>query len=287
VKQVMLGVDFNAWRTAAREALHSGFRPEDIDFQDGTVPTPLSLALEADEAPHGPPMEHPRVTRQFLEVAQVVAVHRDPARWNLLYRVLYRLQSEPELLKIETDDDVTELLRLKAQVQRDLHRMQAFVQFRKVLEPGTPGERPVVVDEPVLVGAEAGEEHHLVLLTPTPFGPVEREIEGCAADSALGAGAEGAECEHFVAWYQPEHRILPMAAPFFAERFAILRWTILTPDASVTWDPAQKKLTFGAGVPFESAPAEDELEALWRSYYASLYDRARLNSAERDAAGAG
>jgi uracil-DNA glycosylase family protein len=277
---VVLEADFDVWRAAAREALHAGYRPEDIEFEDGTVPAPLNLALETDEAPHGERMEHPRVTKQFLEVAQVAAVHRDPERWNLLYRILYRLQGEADLLKIETDDDVTELLRLKAQVQRDLHKMHAFVRFRKVMAPGTPGERPVVVDEPVLVGAGEGDEHHLVLQTPTPFGPVEREIEGCAADSALGVGSNpGAEdCEHFVAWYQPDHRILPMAAPFFAERFAIMRWTILTPDASVTWDPGRKKLTFGAGVPRESAPAEDELEALWRSYYASIYNPARLNT---------
>ncbi len=280
MKRVVLEAEFGAWRGAAREALHAGYRPEDIDFEDGTVPAPLSLALELDESPHGQPMEHPRVTKQFLEVAQVAAVHRDAGRWNLLYRVLHRLQREPELLKIETDDDVTELLRLKAQVQRDLHKMHAFVRFRKVLEPGTPGERPVVVDEPVLVGAGGGEEHHLMLQTPTPFGPVEREIEGCDADSALGSGgsAADAECEHFVAWYQPDHRILPMAAPFFAERFSVMRWTILTPDASVTWDPGLKKLTFGAGVPRESAPAEDELESLWRSYYASIYNPARLNT---------
>jgi DNA polymerase len=276
VKRVVLEADFGAWRAAAREALHAGYLPDDIDFEDGTVPAPLSLALELDDAPHGQPMEHPRVTKQFLEIAQVAAVHRDPARWNLLYRVLHRLQREPELLKIETDDDVTGLLRLKAQVQRDLHKMHAFVRFRKVLEPGTPGERPVVVDEPVLVGAGAGEQHHLVLQTPTPFGTVEREIEGCDADLALGAGAE--DCEHFVAWYQPDHRILKLAAPFFAERFSVMRWTILTPDESATWDPALKKLTFGAGVPRESAPTEDELEALWRSYYASIYNPARLNT---------
>jgi DNA polymerase len=276
LKRVVLPADFDAWRAAAREALYAGYSPEDIDFEDGTVPVPLSLALELDEAPHGQPMEHPRVTRQFLEVAQIAAVHRDPARWNLLYRVLFRLQTEPELLQIETDDDVTGLLRLKAQVQRDLHKMHAFVRFRKVLEPGTPGERPVVIDEPVLVGAGAGEQHHLVLQTPTPFGPVEREIEGCDADLALGADAE--DCEHFVAWYQPDHRILKLTAPFFAERFSVMRWTILTPDASSTWDPALKKLTFGAGVPRESAPAEDELEMLWRSYYASIYNPARLNT---------
>ena len=83
--------------------------------------------------------------------------------------------------------------------------------------------------------------------------------------------------EHFVAWYRPDHRILPLAAPFFADRFAVMHWSILTPDASVTWDPSAKQLHFGPGLPRDAAPAEDELEGLWRSYYSSIYNPARLN----------
>jgi DNA polymerase len=272
MKHLVLEPDFTAWRAAAREALHAGYRPDEIDLQDATAPIALTLALEPDDEAHGAPILHPRVTKPFLEAAQLAAVHRDPQRWNLLYRVLYRMQSEPELLKIETDNDVVQLLRLEAQVRRDLHKMHAFVRFRKVLEASDPSERPVVVDEPVLVGAGA-ETHHLLLETPTPFGPVQQEIEQCAPPEPIPDD----ECEHFIAWYQPDHRILPLAAPFFAERFAIMRWSILTPDASVSWDPVDKRLTFGPGVPRESAPAEDELESLWRSYYASIFNPARLN----------
>jgi DNA polymerase len=272
MKHVLVPPDFDAWRAAARDALHAGYLPDEIDLQDSTVPAPLSLALEMDDAPHGTPIPHPRVSKAFLEAANVAAVHRDAQRWNLLYRILYRMQSEADLLRIETDEDVAKLLSLEAQVKRDLHKMHAFVRFRKVLEPGDPAPRPVVVDEPVLVGAAAGD-HHLLLETPTPFGPVQSEIEQCAPPQPV----PDEDCEHFIAWYQPDHRILPMAAPFFAERFSIMRWTILTPDASVSWDPALKKLNFAPGVPRESAPAEDELEGLWRSYYASIYNPARLN----------
>ena len=154
--------------------------------------------------------------------------------------------------------------------------MHAFVRFRKVLEPGDPSERPVVVDEEVLVPTAATHdhhEHHLHLETPTPFGPVQTEIEACPPPATSAPN----DCEHFIAWYQPDHRIVPLAAPFFAERFAVMRWSILTPDASVAWDPIAKALTFGPGLPRESAPAEDELESLWRSYYASIYNPARLN----------
>ncbi len=279
MKHLLLEPDFEAWRPAARDALRAGYTPAELDLQDATVPTPLSLALDADESPTGPSLEHPHVPKAFLEAARIAAVHRDPERWNLLYRLLYRLQSNRNLLQLETDDDVAHLLRLEGQVRRDLHKMHAFVRFRKVLEPGDPAERPIVVDEEVTVPSAAAHEqpaHHLLLETPTPFGPVKSEIEACAPAETTEPTADQ-DCEHFIAWYQPDHRIVPLAAPFFAERFAVMRWSILTPDASVAWDPVTRTLTFGPGLPRESAPAEDELEGLWRSYYASIYNPARLN----------
>jgi uracil-DNA glycosylase len=35
--------------------------------------------------------------------------------------------------------------------------------------------------------------------------------------------------EYFVAYHEPEHFIVPLAAAFFRERFAVMRWTIFTP----------------------------------------------------------
>jgi uracil-DNA glycosylase family protein len=273
MKRILLEPDFEAWREAAREALRLGFRPEELDLQDATVPTALELTLESTEVATGDPVINPHVSKAFLEAAKYASVHRDPQRWNLLYRILYRLQTNRDLLKIETDSDVAQLLRLEGQVQRDLHKMHAFVRFRMVLEPGNPMERPVVIDEPVLASPDANA-HHLVLATPTPFGVSRSEVPQCEPEPDA---PEPPACEHFIAWYQPDHRIVPLAAPFFAERFSIMRWTILTPDASVSWDPVTKQLAFAAGLPRESAPAEDELEELWRSYYASIYNPARLN----------
>ena len=83
--------------------------------------------------------------------------------------------------------------------------------------------------------------------------------------------------EQFVAWYEPAHRILPLAAPFFAERFAVMRWSILTPDGSVYWEPAMGALQYGPALDRTHAPNEDELETLWKSYYGSIFNPARLN----------
>ena len=277
MKTVLVEPDFDAWRQAARVALREGYAPEEIDLQDAAAPASLALALEAETVATGTRFAHPHTSKSFLEAAELVAVHREASRWNLLYRLLYRLQTNRDLLKIETDDDVAQVLRFAGQVRRDLHKMHAFVRFRKVLKPGEPhlpDSWPTVVDEPMAQSDPAEREpHHLVLATETPFGVTKAEIEQCDPPP------DAEECEQFVAWYQPDHRILPLAAPFFAERFGIMRWTIMTPDATVAWNPGTKQMTFAPGLPRESAPAEDELETLWRSYYASIFNPARVNPA--------
>jgi len=80
--------------------------------------------------------------------------------------------------------------------------------------------------------------------------------------------------EHFVAWFEPEHPTLERSAPFFAERFTSMRWSILTPRRCAHWDGEQ--LWFSPGVPRSAAPSPDALEELWRTYYASIFNPARL-----------
>ncbi len=81
--------------------------------------------------------------------------------------------------------------------------------------------------------------------------------------------------EWFVAWYRPDHRILRLAAHFFADRFAAMRWAILTPDESVSWDG--ENLQYSAGVDCSAAPKADELESLWSAYYSTTFNPARMN----------
>ncbi|MBB5057346.1 DNA polymerase [Granulicella aggregans] len=279
MKRVLIQPDFEAWREAARDALREGYAPEEIDLQDAAVASTLALSFELEAGPTGVATTQPYVSKSFLDDAAMVAVHRNAGRWNLLYRVLYRMQGNRNLLKIETDSDVAEMNRLASQVRRDLHKMHAFVRFRKVMRPGEvmlTEHRPEVLVPASGAADDDGEMRALVLVTPTPFGVAKSEIEQCEPE-VPEAQLAADDCEHFVAWYQPDHRILPLAAPFFAERFAIMRWSILTPDASVSWDPVTKELLWSAGVPRESAPDEDELETLWRSYYSSIYNPARLN----------
>ena len=78
----------------------------------------------------------------------------------------------------------------------------------------------------------------------------------------------------FVAWHEPDHKILRQAAPFFIERFNGMCFSILTPDASLHWDGLSAE--FSAGCTRAQAPRGDDVEALWKIYYASVFNPARI-----------
>jgi probable DNA metabolism protein len=80
--------------------------------------------------------------------------------------------------------------------------------------------------------------------------------------------------EQFVAWFEPEYRIVRLAAGFFKKRFAGMDWSILTPYECAHWDGGT--LQFSAGVPRSQAPDGDALDELWRTYFRSIFNPARL-----------
>lgn len=207
--------DFDGWRNAARTFLSDGVRPEDAVWRVGEREADLFDALSRDV----PATTITKITvpKAFLSDAQTAMCHRDPARFDLLYRLLWRLQETPGLMANAVDDDVHRLHVLTKAIRRDVHKMHAFVRFRAV---------------------------------------------------------KGEEKETFVAWFEPEHRITEKAAPFFMRRFANMRWSILTPDRCAHWD--KKVLTFSEGTNRNAAPDGDELEDLWRGYFKSIFNPARL-----------
>lgn len=81
--------------------------------------------------------------------------------------------------------------------------------------------------------------------------------------------------ERFVAWHRPEHRCSRLAVPFFVNRFGDRSWSIFTPDESAHWNC--EHLVFSAGVPEHEFQNVDLLDELWKSYYKSIYNPARIN----------
>jgi probable DNA metabolism protein len=84
------------------------------------------------------------------------------------------------------------------------------------------------------------------------------------------------EGPRYVAWYEPEHHIVRANAAFFVRRFATMRWSILTPALSLHWDG--ETLTEGPGATRAEAPDGDPAEEVWKTYYASIFNPARLKT---------
>src|SRR5262245_45165875 len=203
---------FEDFRDAARGLIGADVSPRDVtwhvrggDLLGGKAPPESRVSFSVPGA--------------YVRLAENVVCHRDPERFALLYELLWRItHGERELTSIASDPLVHRLERMEKSVRRDMHKMTAFLRFRRV------------------------------------------EVE---------------DGEHFVAWFEPEHFILRRMADFFIDRFAAMRWSILTPQGALHWDG--KELSFSEGVAHKDAPASDALEDWWRTYYRATFNPARAN----------
>jgi DNA polymerase len=86
------------------------------------------------------------------------------------------------------------------------------------------------------------------------------------------AGADGET--RYIAWFEPDNHIVRINADFFARRFTTMHWSILTPELSVHWDGTA--LAFAPGARKADAPDGDPLEETWKTYYAAIFNPARV-----------
>jgi uracil-DNA glycosylase len=209
--------DFDSWRSMARRMITAQWHPDDV-LWDAVAEGSLFGMAELPEQV-GLPLN---VSKALVDQLRTAAAHRDPQRWAVLYRLLWRwvVDGQRHLLNMATDPDIRRLQDWLKAVGRDIHKMHAFVRFRQV-------------------GVD-----------------------------------EVSQREQFVAWFEPDNYIVRLATPFFQKRFTSMDWSILTPDECAHWDG--ERLHFTPGVSRDSAPADDALDDLWRTYYKSIFNPARL-----------
>lgn len=120
--------DFPGWRDAARRLATNGIPPADIVWTIGET----DLFTNDSPLPAVAPGVVLNVPREFVDRAEAVICHSDSSRFALLYRILFRLRTEPNLLKIASDPDVMKLHEMEKSVGRDIHKMRAFVRFVEI-----------------------------------------------------------------------------------------------------------------------------------------------------------
>ncbi len=205
--------DFEGWRDQAKRLWAARTPPEQVSWGEAILfDDPLEIAAE--------PPPDVRVPAAFIEMAETIVLHSDPARFDLLYTLFWRLQENRRLLDDATDPDVVKAMLMVKAIRRDIHKMRAFVRFKEMTDD---------------------------------------------ADNAV-----------FVAWFEPDHDIVRRNASFFVRRFGSMRWSILTPKLCIHWDC--KTLRESPGIAKPTDLVDDPVEDLWRSYYASIFNPARLKT---------
>ena len=129
-------VDWGGWRTHARTLALETVPPEEVVWSVGT-PDDL-FAADTSEAPPGPaPSGAFTVPRALVELAETAIQHRDPARFALLYGLVWRAHAgERHIMEQATDPALARAQGFARAVRRDAHKMHAFVRFRAVEDGG-------------------------------------------------------------------------------------------------------------------------------------------------------
>jgi uracil-DNA glycosylase len=86
-------------------------------------------------------------------------------------------------------------------------------------------------------------------------------------------GAPDAPRRAFAAWFEPDHPIVEPATPFFAKRFGDMDWIIATPGVTACFEAGA--LSF-LRTEQDFRPPDDATEQLWRTYFAAIFNPARL-----------
>ncbi len=121
--------DFDGWRKAARVLVLNGVKPSEVTWtMRGNAPEPASPSALLPEPPRGAF----NVPAKFIELAQSAILHRDPLRFAILYRLLWRLRGHHDLLTVANDPDVAHVSAMADAVHRDQHKMQASLRFREI-----------------------------------------------------------------------------------------------------------------------------------------------------------
>lgn len=120
--------DFDGWREQARALLIHGAKAAEIIWQVGDNPGEL-FGEQAVTSTKGPPISVPRA---FVDLAKKVICHSDARRFSLLYSYLADLLTGQRRMSDAADPLLRQLETMARHVRRDIHKMRAFLRFRRI-----------------------------------------------------------------------------------------------------------------------------------------------------------
>jgi len=145
------GADLAGFRAAVRALVAEGVPPERVAWTEGATSDLFGSAPPAETGPL-------RLPRAVADLVPMVVPHRAPERYALLFQLIWRVRAgERHLMAVPSDPLVHRLNLMRKAIGRDLHKMHAFLRFRRSEEAGV--ERFTAWFEP---------DHH-ILEAAAPF----------------------------------------------------------------------------------------------------------------------
>lgn len=165
-------VDVAGFHSEATRLLARQVPPQEVVWSAAPAQTVDEEPLEAARAAIRNRAARAIIPQSFIRMSELVVLHRDPERFDLLYRSLWRLVYEPDLKHDFGDLDLARLRQMAQAVRRDIQKMKSRIAFRPLVVKGE--SIPVACYEPAhyiceTVGAWlAGREPKTrwILLTP-------------------------------------------------------------------------------------------------------------------------
>tara|TARA_B100001750_G_scaffold60153_1_gene47698 strand:+ start:4529 stop:5341 length:813 start_codon:yes stop_codon:yes gene_type:complete len=130
------GID--EWREHARLLLANNIPPDHIIWQ-GDDNAQMNLLASDMPVFSVDKQINFKISAQILDMINTALCHNGPCRFDLCYRLLWRLKHENKnLLALKTDNDVLAFQKLVKAVRRDAYKITAFLRFREVEKDGYP-----------------------------------------------------------------------------------------------------------------------------------------------------
>ncbi len=131
-------VDIVGFHAEATRLLARQVPPETVEWSAEPAAGIDQQLEEAARARIGSRAARAIIPQSFVRMSELVVLHRDADRFDLLYRSLWRLVYEPDLKNDFSDNDLARLRQAAQAVRRDMQKMKSRMQFQPLVLKGRP-----------------------------------------------------------------------------------------------------------------------------------------------------
>jgi probable DNA metabolism protein len=123
-------VDVAGFHSEATRLLAQQVPPQDVRWSAAPAQAVEEEPLDVGRAAIRNRAARAIIPQSFIRMSELVVLHRDPERFDLLYRSLWRLVYEPELKHDFGDADMASIRQMAQAVRRDIQKMKTRLAFR-------------------------------------------------------------------------------------------------------------------------------------------------------------